>query len=180
MTGSKNNRWLSIATLILLLANIVTLTVLWTQNKKQFSEKKQHPGRGPVLEFLTKELQLTEQQQLAYRKLRDKHQSDRRQFQDSIREAKDALFSLLHQTNVPDSLLREYAQRATVYDQQLDMITFRHFQQVRALCNTEQQKKFDEVIKDALRRMGGPGGRRPGRGNHPPAPGNDPEPAPQE
>ncbi len=178
MGGINNNRWLSIATLILLIANIATLTVLWTQNKKQGFEKPVLPSQGAVFEFLTKELQLTKQQQLEYRQLREKHQSGQRQYRDPIRKAKDALFSLLKQTNVPDSLLQEYSKRATAFDQQLDILTFRHFQQVRALCSPTQQEKFDEIIKDAMSRMGGPGGRPPGPGNHPPTHGNDHEPPP--
>ncbi len=176
MSDLKNNRWLSIATLILLVANIVTLTLLWT-NKKNVADEKHPPA--PVFEFLTKELKLNEQQQAAYKLLRDKHQADQKQFRDSIRKAKDALFSLLKQPNVADSLLQEYSRRATAFDQQLDIITFRHFQEVRALCNTEQQKKFDAIIQDVLRRMAGPrrgqrpppGGKRDGPGGFPPPPG---------
>ncbi len=173
----KNNRWLSIATLILLVANIVTLTLLWTNKKNDATDKKDPPA--PVFEFLTKELQLNEQQQAAYKLLRDKHQADQKKFRDSIRKAKDALFSLLKQPNVADSLLQEYSRRATAFDQQLDIITFKHFQEVRALCNTEQQKKFDTIIQDVLRRMAGPrrgrrpppGGKREGPGGFPPPPG---------
>ncbi len=174
------NRWLSIATLFLLIANIATLTLLWTQNKKQGLDITQHSAPEPVFEFLTKELQLTQQQQLEYRQLRDKHQSGQLQYRDSIRTSKDSLFSLLKQPNVTDSLLEHYSKRATVYDQQLDILTFKHFQQVRALCTPKQQEKFDEIIKDAMRRMGGPRGRRPGPENHPP-PGinHEPPPAPE-
>ncbi|MEP7163663.1 MAG: hypothetical protein ABI741_03160 [Ferruginibacter sp.] len=162
MSNFKNNRWLSIATLILLVANIVTLTLMWTSKKNETAGKGHPPVPGPVFEFLTKELQLNESQQAAYRLLRDKHQAEQKRFQDSIRKAKDALFSLLKQPNVPDSLVNEYSKRATSFDQQLDIITFRHFREVRALCNAEQQQKFDAIIRDVLHRMAPPGrGQRP-------------------
>ena len=167
MTNFKNNRWLSIATMILLLANIITLTLLWTTKKNDIADKKQLPMPGPVFEFLSKELQLNEQQQSAYMLLRDKHQAGQKQFRDSMRKAKDALFSLLKQTTVADSTIQEYSKKAAMYEQQIDIITFKHFQEVRALCNAEQQKKFDKIIQDVLRRMAAPGrGKRP-----PPAPG---------
>jgi hypothetical protein len=45
----------------------------------------------------------------------------------------------------------------------IELITFRHFQQLRSICTAAQQKKFDEVIGEALERLGGQGeGRRPG------------------
>ena len=176
MSNFNNNRWLSIATLVLLVANIVTLTLLWT-NKKNEGTEKRLPPPGPVFEFLTKELQLNEQQQAAYKQLRDQHQAEQKQFQDSIHKAKDALFSLLKQPNVSDSMLHDYSKRATAFEQQLDIITFRHFQKLRALCNETQQKKFDDIIKEVLQRMAGPRGHPPaGPGNHPP-PGMDNEPA---
>ncbi len=177
MSELKNNRWLSIVTLVLLVANIITLTLFWTHKRQEETGRKPAEAPGQVFEFLTKELQLTKQQQLAYKQLRDLHRANQRQLQDSIRKAKDTLFSLLNNPNVPDSLLNEYSKKATSYDQQLDMITFRHFQKIRALCDPDQQKKFDEIIKDALSRMGGPKRRPPVPGNHPPPPGREEEPA---
>jgi len=173
MSALKNNRWLSIATLILLAANIITLALLWAQKRNQENDRMNKPGQAEVFEFLVKELQLDEKQQATYKELRNQHQASQRQFQDSIRNAKDAMFSLLNQPNVSDSTLQEYSRKAMRFEQQMDIITFRHFQQVRALCNPVQQKKFDDVIKEALRRMAGPRGHRPppgGPGSHPPPP----------
>jgi len=172
MTGTKNNRWLPVLTLLLLVANIITLVLLWTNNKNLPVDKR--PGRpGAVFEYLTKELQLNDQQQSAYKQLRDQHQAAQKGIQDSIRNAKDALFSLLQQPNVPDSLLEEYSKRATAFDQQLDIITFKHFKQVRALCDATQQKKFDAIIKEVMRRMGGPGRHPPGQSTMPAPPGHE-------
>ena len=178
MSALKNNRWLSVATLVLLVANIVTLALLWNQRSNHDNDKRNQPG--PVFEFLTTALQLNEKQQADYRQLRDEHQANQRRFQDSIRKAKDALFALLKQPAVPDSLLQEYSKRATAFDQQLDIITFRHFQQVRALCDPVQQKKFDDIIKDVMHRMARPGRRPPppGAGNHPPPGAENEEPGP--
>jgi Spy/CpxP family protein refolding chaperone len=178
MSENNNNRWLSIATLVLLVANIITLTLLWTHNRPDVSGKKRPEPPGQVFEFLTKELQLTSQQQLAYKQLRDLHRTSQHLMQDSIRIAKDELFSFLNQPNVSDSQLREYSEKVTAYVQQLDMITFRHFQKLRELCDPDQQKKFDEIIKEALGRMGGQGRKPSGPGNHPPAPGRNEDPPP--
>ena len=186
MSNFKNNRWLSIITIVLLVANIVTLAMLWSHKNKDGNDQKPPQPPGQVFEFVSKELALDTAQQEAYKKLRDAHQASQRQMQDSIRKAKDALFLLLQQPTVSDSLVQEYSKRATAFDQQMDIITFKHFQQVRALCNLEQQKKFDAVIKDVLRRMQGPrnrqgpppGARGEGPGQLPPPPGNGNEPPP--
>ncbi len=175
MNNFTNNRWLPVITLLLITANIVTLALLWT---RKGNEEKRFPPQpqGAAFEFLTHELKLDAAQQEAYAKLRDEHRDGQRQIQDSIRKAKDEFFALLKQPNVPDSLVKQYSLRAVEASQRLDEYTFRHFQKLRAICSPEQQKRFDEVIQDALRRMGPPGrqgsppGMRPGEG--PPPPGN--------
>jgi Spy/CpxP family protein refolding chaperone len=177
MNNSTNNRWLSVVTLLLLTANIVTLALLWTNKNKETGGDKFLPpaqGRGEVFEFLTNELKLSPAQQEAYRKLRDEHQAGVRSIRDSIqKQAKEALFELLKKPKVSDSEVHVYSGRAAAADQQLDEFTFRHFQKLRAICNAEQQEKFDKIIQDALRRMvpprrqGPPPGMRPGEGPRP-------------
>jgi hypothetical protein len=33
-------------------------------------------------------------------------------------------------------------------------MVFRHFQEIRALCTSEQQQKFDRIIQDLLHQQG--------------------------
>ena len=169
MNNFTNNRWLSVVTLLLLTVNIVTLALLWTNKNKGTGNMKPPPG-GQVFEFLTNELKLDAQQQEAYKILREEQQQARKGIQDSIRMAKDEFFALLKKPDVSDSVIHLYSGKAIAVEQQLDEFTFRHFQKLRAICNAEQQKKFDDIIQEALHRMAPP--RREG----PPPPGmNDPE-----
>ncbi|MEO7306034.1 MAG: hypothetical protein ABIR78_09025 [Ferruginibacter sp.] len=175
MNNFTNNRWVPVITLLLLTANIVTLTLLWT-NKRQGgrTENKFTPPPGQVFEFLTHELNLDAAQQEAYKKLRDEHQAGVKDIRDNVqRKAKEALFDLLKKLNVSDSEIHVYSGRAAAADQQLDEFTFLHFQKLRAICNAEQQKKFDEIILEALQRMapprrqGPPPGMEGGQGGPP-------------
>lgn len=151
MNTLKNNRWLSIITIVFLVANIITLVLLWQQNKPIRNDRRNMPRDAQVFEFLSKELALDSLQKETYRKLRDDHQASQRLLQDSIRKGKDAFFSLIQQRDVPDSLLQERSKKIAEFEQQMDLITFRHFQQVRAFCNPLQQEKFDTLIQDILR-----------------------------
>jgi len=108
MSNTTNNRWLTIITLLLLTANIVTLALLWTNkkpDKEHFNPPPPPQPGGQVFEFITRELQLDSTQQETYRKLRDEHQSQVRPLQDSIGRAKDSFFDLLKQETVADSLV---------------------------------------------------------------------------
>jgi periplasmic protein CpxP/Spy len=160
MSNFTNNRWLYVITLLLLTANIVTLAILWINKKTDRGERELlPPPTGQVFEFLTNELKLDAAQQEAYKKLRDEHQAGQRSFQENIGKAKDNFFELLQQTNVTDSTLQLYSKKVGEFEQQRDIFTFRHFQKLRALCNKEQQNKFDNIIQEVLRRMGRPKGQ---------------------
>ena len=168
MSNTTNNRWLTIITLLLLTANVVTLALLWANKKpdrEQFNPPPPPPQPGgQVFEFITRELQLDSAQQETYRKLRDEHQSQVRPLQDSIRRAKDSFFDLLKQENVSDSIVESSGKKIGNLEQQRDVFTFRHFQKLRVICNNEQKIKFDSVIRQALHQMGQPRGPRPGPG----------------
>lgn len=167
MNNFTNNRWISVITLVLLTANIATLALLWT-NKKNDEKPVQHQFArgGQLFEFVNRELNLDTMQQQKYKILREEHQAEVRPLQDSIKKAKDRFFALLHDENVPETTIEEYSRKIGVLEQQRDMITFKHFQKLRALCTKEQQIKFDSIIREILHGMGGPK-RPPG----PPPPG---------
>ena len=155
MNNSTNNRWLSVLTLLLLTANIVTLALLWMNKSSDKGDRQlPPPGGGQVFEFLTHELNLDSSQQETYKKLRDEHRAGVKPLQDSIRKAKDAFFGLMKEGNITDSTVADYSKKASDAVQQLDIFTFKHFQKLRAICTTEQQKKFDNIIQDVLKRMG--------------------------
>ena len=169
MSNSTNNRWLSVVTLLLLTANIITLALLWTNKKNERDSDKPQPQQGgQVFEFITHELTLDSTQQQAYKKLREEHQAGVRPLQDSIRKAKDRFFDLMQDTNVTEYIIQEYSKKIGELEQQREVFNFKHFQKLRAICNKEQQIKFDKIIKDVLRRMGGP--KRP---QGPPPPERD-------
>jgi hypothetical protein len=101
--------------------------------------------------------------------------------QDSIKKAKDEFFALLQQAPASDTSIQIKSNHVAAAEQQLEIFTFRHFQKLRAICNREQQKKFDSIIKDVLRRMSPgrrpPGPPPPGMDGHMPAPPEGPPPA---
>jgi hypothetical protein len=94
--------------------------------------------------------------------LREQHQAVQRVLQDSIHKSKDAFFEMLPNASINDSLLKKQSEKGLAFQQQLELLNFRHFQKLRALCTVEQQKRFDEIIKEVLLQMGGPRMRPPG------------------
>ncbi len=161
MTTPGKNTWLYIVAGLIITANVVTLAMMWMhhkENKESSDNRPEHRPGGPggPFNYLTAELKFDQKQKDAYSLLRDEHHRKAEQLQDSIRHAKDELFNMLHETNATEEQIMVQANKAAAFSIQLDTLTFHHFQKVRMLCNPEQKEKFDAVINEALRSMGGP------------------------
>ena len=190
MNDLTNNRWPTVLTLLLVTANIITLSILWINQKGNGPGNRRLPAppQGQVFEFIDHELKLDSVQRETYRKLREDHQAGLRPIQDSLRKLKDVFFALLQKTDVTDVEIEAAAKGISGLEQQTELHTFRHFQKLRVLCNTAQQKKFDEIIKQVLRMMAPPRNRQgppppgvkergeQGPGDFPPPPGPENEP----
>ncbi len=172
MTTTRNNFWLYMIAGVIITANIVTLALLWIHKVKNNDDHQGHrPQGGPQLfEYISNELKLDQKQKAAYALLRDEHHSGAEKLQDSIKAAKDELFTMLQQPNTSEENIIAQSNKAAALTAQLDVFTFHHFQKVRALCTPDQQKKFDEIIQEAIRSMIRPQGppRSAGRREMPP------------
>ena len=161
MNAVKKNKVLIGLVALLLIANTVSIIFLW------LDKDRRPPGnKGTPAAFLIKELSLDAKQQEQFGLLVKEHQSGAVVIRNKIKAAKEAFFDLLKQPSVSDSARLQAADAISVQTEELDLLTFSHFQKVRALCTAEQQLKFDNIIQDALRKMGsarphGPGGPPP-------------------
>jgi hypothetical protein len=166
MSYFNRNKWWAIAFVLLIAFNVATLIAFWLIRDRR-------PGPPPaqgsgVVDFLSKELGFDSVQKQKLAHLYELHQAKMKGIRQNNREAKNTFFDLLQQPAIPDSVLQKAANESAKYDSETDMLTFRHFQQVRALCTETQKKKFDSVIKEVLRMIAPPM-----------PPGNQPGPPPR-
>ncbi len=175
MSSTAKNKVLTWLVILLLIANAVTITMFWL-NKKQGQPPPLLKG-GPG-DFFAKELDLDPSQKLQVQKLVIEHRAAAEAMRKKIRAAKESFFELLKQPIVSDSAKQAAAKNVSTQTEELDLITFGHFQKVRALCDPEQQKRFDRIIQDVTRMMGQPQPpMRPGGPPHDgPPPGGPPPP----
>ena len=159
MNTITKSKILSTVVIILLIANMISMIIFWL-NKQQPEQKN---NVGNTAQFLIKELQLDSSQQKIFNQLKEEHHNTVEQLREDTRKAKDAFFDLLNKDSVNENELQITAANAANKQEQIDIITFRHFQKVKAICNDEQKKKFNEIIKEALRMQApqGPPDKRP-------------------
>lgn len=145
-----NSNFFKIVILVLLLINIATLTFMWSTSQRP---QNFQPSRPDVGEFLTQKLQLTEAQQKQFEALKQAHHEKVETLREKNKKLHNDFFDLLKQPNIDSTSINMAADAIVENQKAIEMATFYHFKEVRAICSPAQQKKFDEVIKEALRMM---------------------------
>jgi Spy/CpxP family protein refolding chaperone len=144
----KTNKILTIAVILLLLVNAVML-IMMVRSRGHHDMKKQ--GGGPF-DMMVKELNMTEQQQTDFKKLKDEHFAAISPVFDSVKTLKKSLFGLVKQENLDDSLVSQYSRLISEQRAIADRLTINHFRKVRALFSGDQQKKFDDFVQKMMDR----------------------------
>ena len=181
MNNANKNKFLTWLVATLLVANAVTILFFWINRP----ERMQGP-KGSPREFLVNALELDSSQLNAFQALIEKHQASARPLKKEIRTAKENLFQLLKQPVIPGPEKMKAVQAITLNIQALELLNLDHFQQLRALCNEKQKKKFDGLLDQLAGLMATPSnadGHRPpppGEGHPPPPPGEGHPPPPGE
>ena len=161
----QKNKGLYIAFGILIFANIATLsTLLYISLKDKdlpaFSRPK-NGGGGAA--FLTQSLSFNTEQLQKFNVLKQDHQSKTRQQREQLRNAKEAFFLLLKDSLATSEKIEIANKKISQFEEQINLITYTHFKQVRALCTNMQQKKFDSLIISLVQQIAMP---KPPRPNH--------------
>lgn len=148
----KMNKLLTIAVVLLLLVN-VTMLVFMLKAKKHHGPPRKD-GKGDVFGMMVKDLDMTEQQQVDFKKLKADHFKNIGPVFDSIKTLKKSLFGLVKAETVNDSVVSRYSGLIAEQQAIVDKATVNHFRTVRALFTGDQQKKFDEFIQKMMQRRG--------------------------
>jgi protein CpxP len=155
MIRPPRQRWLLVLVAILLLTNIATLSIYWYKKPNHEGQPGREPGNREkrMGQFMVDQMKFDASQEASYWTLRDSMITIQRPVIDSIRNAKQGFFDLLNQPDATDSALIARSNEIADLQKKLDLATFRHFQNVRALCRPDQLEKFDTVIKEIVNRM---------------------------
>ncbi len=158
-----NNKVLLFIVGILLLANIAMLFYfLWLREPA----KKNSRGdwqKSPITIFLQKDIGFNAEQMASFEKTRQGHRQKMRPLFEDIKTAKVQFYGFLTNPNISDSVLNNAASIIGEKQKLLDLQTFQNFKEVRALCTTEQQPRYDSLIVNEISRMWFPSWKGNGR-----------------
>ena len=147
----ENNRFLKIVIVALLLINIGVLSYVWMG-----AHNGPHGGHlsGPdVFGYLCKELQLDDAQTKQYAALRDEHHQAMQAIQHKSHQLRDRFFDMLHVYPVDSAAIKNMSDSIAHTQEQIELVTFYHFQKVRAILRPDQQRHFDSIIQETLSMM---------------------------
>jgi len=151
MKSIEKSTFLTGIIVLLLFLNLGIVAFLWMNQHEPRAE-----GRPDVGRFLIDELKMNEQQQAQYEELKEEHHNKIEHLQQQDRELHDRFFDLLRTPSADSLTIETLADSMAANRKQIEIATYQHFQKVRAICNAEQQKKFDAVTRQMLRMMGPP------------------------
>ena len=163
------------AVIILIIANVIMLSVFFMTRLHHDPHSVQNPAG-----YIERELEFDQKQKDEFHELHVQHHQETEGIQRDINKEEDSLFSLL-KSNATDGNNKSLLIRELGFNKsQIDSLTFEHFKKLRALCNPQQQKKFDEIIQDVIKSIAPPPPPMPPHEGAapPPAPPMPPPPPP--
>lgn len=143
----KNNalKYLVVAAL---LANTATLLFFWLKRPPRGDRPK------PPFEILTQELQLNTEQQKAFTLLHKQHHHVHDSLLQSMAEKRKVLYT--QKTSQIDSIVQQIG----LIQQEIEVITYYHFEDVRKICTPEQQTKLDNILVRSVQHVLMPKGNK--------------------
>ncbi len=146
------NKVLGVLVIILLLTNFLLLFFFVWKRPPQPS-REGGSRRGQVMQLLEKEVGFSKSQLDQYKQLKEQHWERLKASFGDLRTARDDFYVMLKEDSIPDSVLTAAADSIGAKQVVVDMLTFRHFRDVRGLCTPEQLPRFDSVVQYVMKRM---------------------------
>ncbi|MET0636289.1 MAG: hypothetical protein ABWZ25_09705 [Chitinophagaceae bacterium] len=150
-----SNKVLLLIIAVLLLTNIAVLVYFLN-----YSKEEEVVSKGAT-ELLKEQVGFSDKQLEEYKKIRDQQREVIRPMYENMRMSKDTLFKLLGDSLVSEERLNEITDHIGQKQKSLDLLTFRHFSELRKICRPEQRTAYDSMVVQLFRKMGKPQNRKP-------------------
>lgn len=146
MTQITRSKWFVVSFAILLATNSILLFMLFRKSDKPVEKKP------TVFTQMVKGLDLDSAQQLIFKQRKDSFMKSMKPLWDDIRRSKYELYCQLQDVNAPDSVVRRLADSIGIKTMISEEKQYRHFKELRMLCNAEQQRRFDTLVPQLISR----------------------------
>ena len=145
----EKTKLLTITVIGLLVLNLATLGFLFISGPK--GHKPPHDrteGRQMPREIIINRLHFDVNQQKDYDKIIQWHRGEIKKLDSNIRQTKNELYSQLNQTEVNLKTKDSLITLLNLYQNQVEETHFKHFEEVKKLCNKDQLEDFNELTEE--------------------------------
>lgn len=152
MTVMKKNLLLTLLLTFLMVMNGVLLYMTLKE-----PDRKPRPPR----DFILKELNFTEDQQMEFQEVNAEHHRKMRGIDERTRELKGLLFSNLGSDDFSNQELDSITSSIGDLSEEREKEVFSFFNKIERMCDSAQKRKLRRIVSGALRRPGPEGGPPP-------------------
>lgn len=143
----KTLRFYKILVIVLILINAATLYFFFTAHR--------HPGK-PGKTDLVDNIGITGENRMKIIQLQEKHFKDKDALIQRSRDLHEQLFRSFSDSQKDSADVASIINDIVENQRETEQMTFDHFKDVHALCTPEQQEELQKLIREVLKRAGGP------------------------
>lgn len=152
----KRDKFLILSIVILFILNLFTLAyIMWgfgPHPKHNPPGGDMHDDRPPRPdELIINRLKLNDEQIKKFQLLKEEHRSQVRELQEDSRKLHDEYFGLLKADKVDTAKASSVLAEISKNQKLLDIVTFEHFEKIKALCDPQQKELFNTFIDEISR-----------------------------
>ena len=136
----NKNTFFSIVIIGLLVSNIILIGFI-VMNKPP---RGPHPHTDPKT-IIIKKLQLDDEQIIQYEELIKEHQANINKLDQNIKMLQSSLYEGLSSDNAIVSV-DSFTTQISIIQKQIEELHYNHFMAIKAICNEEQLREYDELI----------------------------------
>ena len=145
----KKTKLLTITVIGLLLLNFAVLAFLFVSGPRGHKQPTDRPeGRPNPREIIIERLHFDDNQQKEYAELIKWHRGEIKKLDSNIRQTKNELYYQLNQTEVNLKTKDSLITLLNSYQKQVEETHFKHFEEVKKLCNKDQLEDFNELTEE--------------------------------
>lgn len=153
MNTQPKNKILIIIIGILLIANIVTLSLL-LMGKKDQAKPARADKKAQIVAFLKDDVGFTQAQLNQYDTLSKEHRSNMKSLFDDMGAGREGIFKQLSSQSFSDSAVDNAAKAIAEQQNAFEIIMLRHLKDIRNICTPEQRPIFDSGFYKIIAKRG--------------------------
>lgn len=152
----KQNKFLKIAVIILLLANLGTVATVWLtkptplkQKRKLTKEKTCKQNDSKKRHYIIEKLDLSDEQIDIYKKSKREHFKRMQLLKDSIHLKKELIHEEMFKQTPDTLLIKQLSDSIGQLNAKFEKHNYQHFLEIKNILDDNQRDKFKLLIKDA-------------------------------